>query len=222
MSFKKLIFLMLVLLLTVSLSANKGINIRAGFLSPSGAKTGFMPGISYGLNVDDVVELAVGFDFFYRSYEETKTVSATDRETGTTVEVIEAGSELKTGYIPVMATLKVGVPVELPVLPYAGVGLGWAILWEDIFLPAGEYHGENDELVEVDKVEELDFYNGFNWILNLGAKYRLSPNVHIYGETFYNFGKMKKDIETGETGRTWDEVDMSGLGLRLGIEMALR
>ncbi len=217
MSIKKLIFLMLALVLTVSIFANKGINIRAGFLAPSDAKTGFMPGMSYGINVDDIVELAVGFDFFYRSYTDTKEVSVYDRETGTQVSEIKTGTELKTGYIPVMATLKVGVPVELPVLPYAGVGLGWALLWEDIFLPAGEDNGN-----EYEKVEELDFYNGFNWILNLGAKYQLSSNVHLYGESFYNFGKMKKDFDEDEAGRTWDQVDMSGLGLRLGIEMALR
>jgi hypothetical protein len=115
-----------------------------------------------------------------------------------------------------MATVRIGVPADLPVIPYGGLGLGWGLLWEKVFIA-------EDTSVEPpnEKIDEINFYNGFNWTIQLGARYPLSPNASFYGETFYNGGKMKKDIEKGAEGITWDEIDMSGLGLRLGIEVRI-
>lgn len=215
---KGYIIIAAILMITVGLMGDTAINIRGGVLFPSGSETGFMPGLSYGVNVDNVVELSAGFDFFYRTYEDTETVDLSETGTGSTLESVQASTDFKTFYVPIMATIKVAVPVELPVTPYGGVGLGWGLLYEDIFIAGGK----TEDGKEYDPVDEKDLYNGFNWALQLGAKYELSPNVHLYGETFYNFGKMKKDVEKTKFGRTWDEVDMSGLGLRLGIEMRLK
>ncbi len=215
----KRIFLLLVfsLIITVSLTANTAINIRGGFLVPSGSKTSFMPGASYGINVDDIVELTVGMDLFYNNYTESRVASFDTTKAGNIVDIVKTGTDVKTIYVPLMTTLKISFPLEMAFTPYGGVGLGWAILWEDIFVPASDEPNQ-----EHNAIEESDIYNGFNWILQLGARYQLSPNVHFYGESFYNFGKMKKDIKRDEYGRTWDEIDMSGLGLRIGVEMALR
>ncbi len=213
---KTLIIMAVMLLLIPTLHANKGLNVRLGFLSPSATKIGIFPGISYGFNIDNIVDMGIGGDFFYRNERQTRTISVSETPGGTEVEQKQVGSDLTTYYVPLMAAVRIGVPVDLPVIPYGGVGLGWGLLWEKVFIA-------EDTTVEPpnEKIDEVNFYNGFNWSVQLGAKYPLSENASFYGETFYNGGKMKKDIERGAEGITWDEINMSGLGLRLGIEVRI-
>jgi outer membrane protein W len=203
-----------VVLLVPALLANNGLNVRVGFLSPSASKTSFFPGISYGINIDNVVELATGFDYFYNNSKETEKIGQYDSDSGNLIDTIEMGSDITTIYVPIMGTLKVGIPLDAPVIPYAGIGLGWGILWEDVFIAA-------DPDGDFDGIDKVSFYHGFNWATQIGVKYPLAPRASVYGEAFYNGGKMKSDIKKDAYSITWDEINMSGMGLRLGIELRM-
>ncbi len=219
---KTVLVLCVIIILTPCLFANRGMNVRFGFLTPSATKTGIFPGFSYGFNIDNIIDMGVGFDYFYRNERDYRDIVVTETETGTTVELVDIGSDLTTYYIPLMASIRVGIPVDLPIIPYGGAALGWGLLWEDVFIAGSELENGNDrDDVSYDSIDEVNFYNGFNWGLQLGAKYPLSPNASFYGEAFFNGGRMKKNIERGAEGITWDEINMSGAGLRLGIEVSL-
>lgn len=208
--------LIMVLLVTPCLFADKELSIRFGFLSPSATKTSFYPGLTYGINIDDIVSMGLGVDYYYSSERETRTVSLGVTPGGTDITTMQLGSEITTHYLPLMAFVKVGVPVDLPIIPYAGVGMGWGLLWEKVFIAA-----DDTEDPPIGKIDENNLFSGFNWALQLGSKYALSPNTGVYGEFFYNGGKMKKSIRKDAFGITWDEINMSGVGLRIGIEIRM-
>jgi hypothetical protein len=214
---KKIIITLIALMfLLPCLFASTGMNVRFGFLAPSATKTGIFPGFSYGFNIDNLIDMGLGADFFYRNERETRTISVAETPGGTEVITKQVGSDLTTYYLPLMASVRIGVPVDLPVIPYAGGSVGWGLLWENVFIAADDT--EDPPIVQID---DNNFFSGFNWGLQLGTKYLLSPNAGVYGEFFYNGGKMKKDIEKGIEGITWDEINMSGVGLRLGLEVRL-
>ncbi|MCB5230837.1 MAG: outer membrane beta-barrel protein [Candidatus Cloacimonas sp.] len=206
----------LVLFFTTSLFAANAMNVRVGFLAPSGADTGVFPGLSYGVNVDNVVEVGFGFDYFYKNFQEKRYVEFDTSSAGNNIDHARVNSDITTYYIPVMGTIRVSLPMELDVVPYIGTGLGWGLLWEDIFI-AEDLTPNNEH----NKIDEVNFYNGINWTLQFGVKYALSQNASIYGETFYNGGKMKKNVRRDSSGITWSELNMSGAGLRIGVELRL-
>ncbi|MBW6515944.1 MAG: outer membrane beta-barrel protein [Candidatus Cloacimonetes bacterium] len=214
---RSLLILALSIFLIPALFASQSLNVRLGFLAPSGAKTGIFPGLSLGYNVDNIVEMGLGLDYYYSNDREMKTINVPAETDRLDVEPRIVGSDLTTYYLPLMATLKVGIPADLPVIPYGGVGLGWGLLWEKVFVAAGDEDESPSEAID-----EVNFYNGFNWMIQLGAKYPLSTNINVYGEGFYNGGVMKKNIQKDALGITWDEVKMSGIGLRAGLEIRLK
>jgi len=187
-----------------------------GFLAPSGAKTGIFPGLTFGYNIDNIVDMGIGFDYYYSNDREVRTISVSETPGGSTIVTKSIGSDITTYYVPLMAILRVGVQTELPVIPYGGVGLGWGFLWEKVYIAADDTADPPNE-----QIDEVNFYNGFNWNVQLGAKYPLTSNVSVYGEGFYNGGLMKKNIQRDALGITWDEIKMSGIGLRAGLELRI-
>jgi hypothetical protein len=68
-------------------------------------------------------------------------------------------------------------------------------------------------------VNETKFFSGFNWNLHAGVRYLLSRHTAIFGELFYDDGRMKRDILVTSIGITWREINMNGIGLRIGLEI---
>lgn len=93
---------------------------------------------------------------------------------------------------------------------YAGGGFGFGLLWEDVYVAADQNHLA---------VNETKFFSGFNWNLRCGARYPLSRHTAIMGELFYNNGRMKRDITVTPIGITWHEINMDGIGFRIGLEV---
>lgn len=213
---KTYLFFVLALCFTTSLFAGNAMNVRVGFLAPSATDTGFFPGFSYGVNVDNVVEIGLGFDYFYKNFQDKRYVEFDTTKAGNYIDKAQVTSDITTYYIPLMGTIRVSVPLDIVVVPYGGIGFGWGLLWEDIFIASDETPGS-----EHNRITDVNFYHGYNWTIQLGGKLPLSRNASLYGETFYNGAKMKKDVKRGSTGITWSELDMSGAGLRLGVELKL-
>lgn len=223
---KKILFISFILSVCFSLAAQeKFMNIHFGFMAPKDAKTGFIGGLVYGLAVDDVVQAGIGLDYYYKSFSENRTVNVMgtqngDRQ-GLTPTPKKSLSEVKINYLPLLANINVSIPAEdLPVIPRFAFGLGWGLLWENIYAVVeadSEEDRENND-PETTLIDKTNFFHGFNWKISLGAKYPLGTRSFFNSEIVYNGGVMKSSIKKDKTGITWDEVDMSGLGLRLGIE----
>ena len=210
---KKLSICLLIVFAVSLMFAQRKANVRAGFLTPKDSKTGFIGGFSYGSEIDETVSLDFGMDIFYKGFDEKREIQTDSTEAGNDVTTIKKTADLTTLYFPVQGNVKVRLPLDSEVKPYFKAGLGWGFLWEDVFVAKTE---------ENEKIDDVKFYNGFNWNLSLGVDYPLGSKSKIFGEFFYNAGKMKRNKEETEYGITWDEIDVSGIGLRFGIDFELR
>jgi len=212
---KKAVLTMLVFLFVIGLAAVES-KIRFGFLSPKDAETGFMGGITYGNRIDNAVALDMSADFYINSYEKKRSIYSGSTEGDNTFTTVKKTAEMNTTYVPLQGNLTINLPVQSSLKPYFTAGIGWGLLWEDVYRAA--FVGEDGTTVP--QYDEVKFYNGFNWGLAGGVSYKLGNRSNIFGELFYNGGKMKRDFEQTAYGITWDEIDMGGIGLRVGVEFS--
>lgn len=216
---KKTLILLFMCLLLTALGAAES-RLRFGFLAPKGAETSFIGGFTYGRRIDEAVGLDMSMDFYYKSYTEKRKIGEYDSAAGNTVESHIVSGDYKTTYIPLLANVYINIPLDGPVQPYASAGIGWGLLWEDVFIAAHEEHNVQGQLETVPAYDEVNFYNGFAWNIAAGVSHKLGTKSSIFAELFYHGAKMKDDIDYSDFGVTWDEVDMSGIGARLGLRFS--
>ncbi len=208
---KFLLFIALSLIIC-SLSATEIMNFRFGYLWPDKPESGIFGGIAYGTKFDQSVQIEFSGDFFFNSYTEKSKIGI-DLTGNSEATIIQMTTDKQTYYFPLMANLIINIPVQTKIKPYAKGGIGYGFLWEDIYV------AETDENPK--KIDDVKFYGGFNWLIGGGAKFKLGNNSNLTGECFFNGGKMKRDKKQSSTGITWSEVNMSGIGLRLGVEIEI-
>jgi hypothetical protein len=78
---------------------------------------------------------------------------------------VEKTADITTTYVPLQGNLTINLPVRSSVKPYITAGIGWGLLWEDVYRAA--FVGENGNTVP--QYDEVKFYNGFNWGLAGGV-----------------------------------------------------
>ena len=212
---KRILTIVLLCSLLAGLAATES-KLRFGFLAPKDAKTSFIGGFTYGSRIDEAVGLETSADFFYKSYTEKRKVASGTTPGGTDFITVQKSTDINLIYVPLMANLNVYLPIRSAVNPYVSGGIGWGLLWEDVFIAAYE----NDDNETVPAYDNVKFYNGFTWNIAAGVSYKLGSKSNVFGEVFYHGSKMKRDFDQTEYGITWDEVDMSGIGMRLGVEFS--
>ena len=210
---KKFLVLFFLIAIFINLSAlSKTMNLRAGFLVPNDAKMGFIGGLCYGTKFDESISLYFSTDYFYKNYSKIKKIGFHTSSGGNNVSEMRKSADITNYYLPMMGNLQVNFPLQDRLKLYGTVGLGYGLLWENVFVAANP-----DD--DTEKVDDVKFYSGFNWNLATGLKTGLGRNSSIYGEFFYNGGIMKRNLKADDYGVTWDQIDMSGIGMRVGIEL---
>jgi opacity protein-like surface antigen len=183
--------------------------IRFGYLSPTGSETGTVTGAGFGKRFDDIFTLGLSGDVYYRNFTDDRTVSLHTSAAGNPVEEVQRRADLRTYYVPFQANGQLLIQTTTKIKPILGAGMGYGFMWEHVYIADDlTHHG----------LKSTKFYSGFNWNVTAGGRYQLRDNLALYGELFYNDGLMKRDMKVTETGITWDQIDMSGVGLRMGIE----
>jgi opacity protein-like surface antigen len=182
--------------------------ISFGLYSPPEIESGLTIGYGYYRYIDDMVSAGVGIDAFWTNYMKVSSVET--EETGLGQEIITQQVEIDmTSYLlPLMGTVRVILPFELGAFsPYTNVSLGWNILF-------------NNETNYVNGEQTFRFFNGFGWGLGAGASLVLGEKSSIGIETYYRSAKMKANVDETELGLPiYDELDMTGLGLQIGLFM---
>ena len=205
----KKIFIVFVSLIIIAggLSAQESATIiNIGSFNPKATDSGFIFGVGQSRIFDERVELGFSIDFFSNKYTDQKTVDTVTTGGGTTYTTEQMLLETNTIFVPILANLTVKMPVEFPIIPYIGVGIGYSLLWDTY---------SNYEL----DIKDTKFFSGFGWRLAAGGLYPLGSRSALTCEVMYNGGKPSRS-EDAEFGLpTWQEVDMSGLGFRLGIKL---
>lgn len=193
--------------LTAHAQAKPFTQFRFGTLNPKDAQSGLILGVRTGRDFDNMIMVGFSADLFWKTYTEESEIADSVTSGGVAVTTVQRDVEYKTLLLPLMFTADVKIPVEnSPIRPYLGGGIGYQLLFNK---------EENFE----EGVSDSRFYSGFGWMFELGAEYVMSPHTAIYLEGFYNGCKVKRDSDGASGLPTWDEVDMSGLGFRVGLSL---
>lgn len=183
-------------------------SFRFGFYGPSDSNAGMMLGASRGTFVDERVEIFGSGDFFFRTYTQDKKINTTTTPGGSEISTIKRSADISTYYLPLMGNIRVKFPYNKTFSPYVGGGIGWSMAWEDVFIA-------EDSLTS--KIDDVNFFNGFAANLNSGVILPLGSKSDVYFEAFYNWSNCKRNQKETSAGIFWDELNMSGLGIRMGL-----
>ncbi|MBN1783173.1 outer membrane beta-barrel protein [bacterium] len=184
----------------------KSLEFQVGNLNPNGTPAGVIWDLKYGIAVDEAVDISLGAAFFNKSY--TKVTAVAEQSTASGVEPTTKQAELEynTKLFPISAQATVHLPLSHPFGIYFGAGLSWQFLL-------------NKENNFVDGIEETRKYNGGGWIARVGAEMKLGTRSSLMGEVHYNHCTVKGDEDKKQGLPVWDEVDVTGLGFKVGLRV---
>ena len=182
--------------------------ISLGLYSPPEIESGLTIGYGYYRYIDDMVSAGVGMDAFWTNYMKTSSVETEETGLGQEITTQQVEIDMTSYLLPLMGTVRVILPFELGAFsPYTNVSLGWNILF-------------NNEKNYVTGEQTFRFFNGFGWGLGTGVSLGLGEKSSIGIETYYRSAKMKANVDETELGLPiYDELDMTGLGLQIGLFM---
>lgn len=190
----------------LTFAQNKMTEFNVGLLAPTDAESGFFGGVNIGRMVDEKIGISLGLHVYHSSYtKEEKVGDGTSGQTQSSSIATEL--EQSATLIPLFFQLHyVGAITEALDLKVTA-GLGYELLW-------------NSYTNFAQKIDDTDFLSGFGWLISAGVSLPISSASDFYGEVLYHGGSPSKDAGKNELGypvRT--EVDMGGLGVRIGIRL---
>ena len=206
----KVLLTVLVFIAGQQIASAQGLRVttfKLGYFNPKDTKSGFIFGANFGSAIDENVDIGIGIDFFHRNYTEDKKVAERVSPGGVVESTIQRELEFTTTILPIMGTITVKISPEYPFSYYIGGGLGYELLF-------------NKERNYQEGVSESRFYHGFSWLVNGGVLYRIGSRSAFLGEVFYNGATVHRGKgKTTEGLPIWEEVNLSGLGVRFGIRL---
>jgi len=202
------ILLTLVIASTGFAQRGNAFNVSAGYVNPTDLKGGMFFGFMFGMVVDDAVNVGLGVDVFHKSYSETSEVASEETE-----GMSKTTYETSVDYTRTMLPINLLVNVKIPTSPYYGYfvrgGLGYDLLFS------------KEENYELNK-EQSQRFGGFGWQVAGGFYYNLGPRSTLTADIGYNSCEVSRKVENSSKGLPVTErVDISGLGIRVGVNMEL-
>ena len=200
------VILSVLTIVTLAFSQGKMTEFNAGLLAPTDAEGGFYGGLNLGRMVDENIGVSLGVHVYYSSYTKKEKV-------GEKIDnLIKASDEAlrfdqSATLIPLFFQLHYTGPITQSLDLKVTAGVGYELLWNSI---------TNFET----KKEGTDFYSGFGWNVGAGVSLPISRASDFYGEVFYHGGSPSRDAGKTEEGLpVRSEIDMSGLGVRIGLRL---
>ena len=189
-------------------SQTKMTEFNVGILNPKDAESGFYGGINIGRMVDEKIGVSLGIHVYRSSYTKESKVGEVDQSSGQIV-ISQTATELDQSatLIPLFFQLHYTGPISQILDLKVTAGLGYEFLWNSV-----TNFKENKD--------RTDFFSGFGWQVSAGVSIPISSASDFYGEVLYHGGTPSSDEGKTEEGlplRT--EVDMSGLGIRIGLRL---
>ncbi len=187
-------------------SGNSGAEsqLHIGFFDPSRfSSVGVVFGFRGGAVIDEHVSIGVDVDWHYKSDRQTAVVSEQSLPTGGTAQVTRILSRASSNLVPVLGYVQISGGRDMPVIPYAGAGVGY----EAYFLSADDFNtGAHFDAQ----------YGGFAWQAWAGAQLPLSGRSRLVGEVYTNQAELGRDVDiSGQTFR--ETVNLDGVGMRFGV-----
>ena len=183
------------------------LEIRGGYLNPKATNAGLILGGSYGISIDERVDISLGFSYFHKNYSKESQVADTSYVSGVQEKTVKKEMEYSTTLLPISANVTIRIPFQPPVYYYVGGSLTYQFLF-------------NNEKNFEQSISEKRNYKGWGWVLRAGIEYTIGSRSSLMLEAFYNIGKVKRNVEETVKGLPiWNEVDMSGLGFQAGLRL---
>ncbi|GBD93875.1 hypothetical protein BMS3Abin05_01470 [bacterium BMS3Abin05] len=181
--------------------------IKLGYFAPKDVKSGLMGGIMLGSAVDENVDIGISVDYFSRTFKKDQIVAKTVSAGGVVQSTVQRTMDFSTHAIPIMANIIVKFSSRMPFTFFLGGGLGYELLF-------------NKETNYKENISEKRFYHGVGWQLEGGAMFRIGRYSWFFGEVFYNEASPSRNKNKNAQGLpTWEEVDFSGVGARVGFRL---
>ena len=180
------------------------IHLHGGVFAPVNANaTGTDLGLRLGINMGTHLQIGALTDWSFesRSLREATTSDLPGLQPKLVLARVDAH------LVPAMAFLQLKLFDKFPIVPYGGVAAGY----EWLILDANDYRNGTSENLT---------YGNVAWQAWAGAGLRLSPDLRLDGELYYNGGALQRDV-VDQNGVTWHEqVDVNGIGARVGLDIA--
>ena len=209
MSIKKWVVCLLALSMT-GMVFGQGVSVlelRGGYLNPKGTNAGLIFGGSYGISVDERVDLSLGVDVFHKNYTKDTEVASETYQSEVDETTVMRELEYNTTLLPIFASVTVRMPFQPPLYWYFGGGISYQFLFNT------EKNFEED-------VSEKRTYKAWGWIVRAGVEYTIGSRSSVILEALYNIAKVKRNVdETVQGLPIWDQVDVTGLGVRAGLRL---
>jgi hypothetical protein len=204
---KKLIIatLGIFLMINITNAQSKYTEFKVGLLKPKAAEGGFYGGIQMGRAVDRNVGIGIQLDVYKKTYKKEETVSQ-GVENGLPVTTIQTTLEQNTWMFPLFFNFQYVGEISKGIDFKATAGLGYEFLYT-------KYVNFED-----DKNKSY-FFHGFAWHIDAGVSYQLSRASDLFGELTYHGGKPSRSEDNADGFPTRTEVDMSGIGFRIGLRI---
>ena len=189
--------------------------ITAGYLNPKDTEGGMMLGASYGLSIDEAVNLGVGLDLFHKTYAQKAEVASID-EPGLTGQIDTLQVEYSRTIIPLMLVLDIKIPAKrlfperqlyFGYFVHAGIGYEFLISKERNYDP------------EINTDQSRSF-GGLGWRAGGGVFYDVGSRSTLSASVIYNNSEVSRSIKESNKGLPVSErVNLTGLGFRVGLHM---
>lgn len=204
---KKTILIILLAGLSTMYAQTKFSEFKVGLLNPANAKAGFFGGVTFGRAIDNNISVGMAVDFYRNSYTKETIIHKVEISPGVFEDEKAVGLEQSTTLIPLFFNIQYQGPMARFINLRVTAGLGYEFLWNNF----QNYNTKKDV---------THFYSGFGWHLGAGIAYELSKASDVFAQVTYHSGAPSRDQGTTEEGLpTRKEIDMSGLGLQLGIRI---
>jgi len=181
-------------------------DFHGGFFDPDGepANEG-LGGVRLGALVDPHVSIGGMVDWSHRGESDATIVSEVPGPGGgppITTEILLGKSTVD--LVPILAYLQFSGDGSMGLIPYAGVGGGYELLF---------LHAEDPSGTTYDRT-----FGGWGWQAWAGLGIPISRDARIIGEVFRNGGELAHDSDDPATGYTIREsVKVNGTGARFGV-----
>ncbi len=183
------------------------LEIMGGYLNPKDATPGMIIGGTYGVSIDERVDLSLGLSYYHKKYSKTSAVADTDYVSGIHETTVLKELEYSTSLLPVSGNVNIRIPFQPPVYWLVGASVTYNFLF-------------NTEKNYEQGLSEKRTYKGWGWMLRAGVEYMIGSRSSIVLEAIYNIGKVHRNADTTVQGLpVWDEVNLTGLGFRTGLRL---
>ena len=182
--------------------------VELGYRNPRATQAGFSVGGVYGVAADEAVDLGVGFDFFRRKYTKETEVASQDFPSGVHEATVQRELEYVTTILPVYGVLTIKMPLNYSSSVFLEGAMGYSFLF-------------NTERNYEEQVEAKRTYHGMSWRMGGGLLHRIGSRSFLKIGVFYHSAEVSREKKESPRGLPiWKSVDLSGIGVRVGVRIA--